>query len=88
MKSNFPVNLNDISGSQTFEVGDLVIYTPYYDDPDGAWVMCGDLGIVVKTVEVSHKEFQIVRVKWVTEGVDEVDMASDILKKIDLDKLK
>tara|TARA_X000001388_G_C2208123_1_gene113990 strand:- start:616 stop:879 length:264 start_codon:yes stop_codon:yes gene_type:complete len=87
MKLNYPANLNNISGSQTFKVGDLVIYAPYYDDPDGAWMMRGDMGVITQAVDVSENEFQIVKVKWISDDMDEVDMASDILKKIDLDNL-
>ena len=69
-----------------FKVGDLVMYTPYYNDADGPWVMSGDLGIVVKIVKVDES-YQILRIRWADEGVDESDMACDVVKKINLNEI-
>lgn len=68
-----------------FKVGDLVIYAPHFGGGDG-WLMKGDLGIVI---EVRYTDgcdkWQVVRVKWCSGEMDDVDMASQILKKISLD---
>ena len=69
-----------------FKVGDLVIYAPYYGG-DGGWLMKGDLGIVVKVRYTDgYDKWQVVRVKWCNGEMDDIDMASQILKKIPLDK--
>ena len=31
----------------TFEIGDLVLYAPYFEG-EGAWVMSGDIGIALE----------------------------------------
>ena len=71
-----------------FKVGDLVLYAPYFNG-DGPWRMKGDLGVVVNIRWTSDTEkFQIVTVKWVNGEMDDVDMASQILKKVTPDELK
>ena len=70
-----------------FEIGDLVQYTSYYDDPIGPWKMLGDLGIVV-SVRVIEDRYQVVKVRWFSDN-SEIDMAPDCLikvKDLDLDK--
>ena len=47
-----------------FRVGDLVEYAPYSIHGEGAWVMKGELGIVVGVTAVSS-EYEVVRVKWI-----------------------
>jgi len=70
-----------------FEVGDLVMYAPYYiDEGDGSWVMSGDIGVVVQARIDETKSYQVVKVQWANEGIQPVDMSSDVLKKITLDK--
>tara|TARA_R100000152_G_C6677138_1_gene111957 strand:- start:330 stop:581 length:252 start_codon:yes stop_codon:yes gene_type:complete len=70
-----------------FKVGDLVLYAPYFNG-EGAWKMKGDIGIVVGIRWTACTErFQIVTVKWANGDMGEVDMASQILKKITPDKL-
>ena len=61
-----------------FKVGDLVLYAPYYEG-EGAWVMNGDMGIVIRLKIVDNT--QIVTVKWINSFMDESDMASDVLVK-------
>ena len=62
-----------------FEVGDLVIYAPYFEG-EGAWVMSGDLGIALEIKIVDNVE--IVRVKWINCEMEENDMAADVLVKL------
>ena len=88
MKSKFPKDVEAGSRSSRFEVGDLVMYAPYYQDAEGSWVMAGDLGIVLETRSCSQNSYQVVKVKWIDDNIDEVDMASEVLLKIDLDKIK
>ena len=77
------------SVSRLFEVGDLVQYTSYYDDPIGPWESKSDLGIVVgiRTVE---QDYQVIKVRWLSDN-SEVDMAAESLLKVkdlDLDKME
>ena len=88
MKSKFPKDVESTSRSSHFKVGDLVMYAPYYQDGEGSWIMAGDLGVVLETRTCSENSYQVVRVKWVDEGIDMVDMASEVLLKINLDKIK
>ena len=62
------------------KVGDLVVYAPYFEG-EGAWVMSGDLGIVLEITTVDN--VQIVRVKWINPEMDENDMAADVLVKLE-----
>lgn len=68
------------TGYNKFKVGDLVLYAPYFEG-EGAWVMTGDMGIVIKVV--NGEKFQIVKVKWLNPDLDEVDMAADVLVKVE-----
>jgi hypothetical protein len=68
--------------SKSYKIGDLVRYTPYYDDDIGPWQMVGDLGVVVSVREVEHK-YQVVKVLWFSDN-SEIDMAPDCLTKIDI----
>tara|TARA_R110001583_G_scaffold97312_1_gene242158 strand:- start:3202 stop:3435 length:234 start_codon:yes stop_codon:yes gene_type:complete len=61
-------------------VGDLVIYAPYFEG-EGAWVMTGDLGIVLEVKILDNIE--IVKVKWINLEMDENDMAADVLVKLE-----
>ena len=70
------------------QVGDLVMYAPYCLDGDGSWIMSGDLGIVLETRKTEDDKYQVVKVKWIDDGVDMVDMCSEVLKKIVLDNWK
>ena len=81
--------MSDIENNDhTLKVGDLVIYSPHYRDGDGSWIMSGDLGVVLETKSINEKNYQVVKVKWIDDGVDMVDMSSEVLKKIVLDKVK
>ena len=62
-----------------FEVGDLVLYAPYFEG-EGAWVMSGDLGIAVNIKIVDN--VQIIRVRWINSEMDESDMAAAVLVKV------
>jgi len=64
----------------TFEIGDLVLYAPYFEG-EGAWVMSGDIGIALEIKTVDNVE--IVRVKWIKPEMDENDMAADVLVKLE-----
>jgi threonine dehydrogenase-like Zn-dependent dehydrogenase len=88
MKSKFPKDVGSTSRSNRFKVGDLVMYAPYYQDGEGSWIMAGDLGVVLETRTCSEGDYQVVKVKWVDDGVDMVDMAAEVLLKINLDKIK
>lgn len=68
------------TGYNNLEVGDLVIYAPYFEG-EGAWVMNGDLGIALEIKTVDN--IQIVRVMWINSEMDENDMASDVLVKVE-----
>ena len=70
----------DKTGYNSLEVGDLVIYAPYFEG-EGAWVMSGDLGIALEIKIVN--DIQIVRVKWINTEMDENDMAADVLVKVE-----
>ena len=73
---------NSKSSTRTyFQVGDLIEYSPYSEPNDGAWIMKGDLGVVLDVTPVG-KEYYIVRVKWVSNG-NESDMACDVINKIE-----
>ena len=70
-----------------FEVGDLVQYTSYYDDPVAPWKMIGDLGIVISVRFIDDK-YQVVKVRWLTDN-SQMDMAPECLirlKDTNLDK--
>ncbi len=68
------------TGYNSLEVGDLVLYAPYFEG-EGAWVMSGDLGIALEIKIVN--DIQIVRVKWINTEMDENDMAADVLVKVE-----
>jgi len=76
-----------ILGSSTFSIGDLVCYAPYFND-DSGWVMRGDLGIVVNVMDIVDESYQILTINWIAEGIDNSDMASDVVEKISLDKVE
>ena len=86
MKSRFPKDGETTSRSNHFKVGDLVMYAPYYQDGEGSWIIAGDLGIVLEIRTCSQSSYQVVKVKWMEDGVDMVDMSSEVLLKITLDK--
>jgi len=67
-------------GYNSLEVGDLVLYAPYFEG-EGAWVMSGDLGIALEVKTVDN--VQIVRVRWINPEMDENDMAADVLVKVE-----
>ena len=70
----------DKTGYNNLEVGDLVLYAPYFEG-EGAWVMSGDLGIALEVKTVDN--VQIVRVRWINPEMDENDMAADVLVKVE-----
>ena len=72
--------MNDESASKLFKVGDLVQYTPHFQDPIGPWKMFGDIGIVV-SVE-NQEGYQVIRVRWLADSI-ELEMAESCLTKID-----
>ena len=72
--------MQDENVSKLFKVGDLVQYTPHFQDPEGPWKMFGDLGVVV-SVE-NQAGYQIIRVRWLTDSI-ELEMAESCLTKID-----
>ena len=63
-----------------FKIGDLVQYTPYYQDDVGPWKMFGDLGIVID-VRMLEDKYQVIKVKWFSDS-SELDMSSECLTKI------
>ena len=63
-----------------FKIGDLVIYAPYFEG-EGAWVMSGDLGIVLGVRAVDN--LQIIRVSWIDPTLGENDMAAEVLVKLE-----
>jgi hypothetical protein len=65
-----------------FNIGDLVLYAPYYLDGDGSWMMSGDLGIVVSVKNINESGYEIVKVIWIDSDLDSVDMHCEVLKKI------
>ena len=85
MKSNSTNNVNQTSSIHKLKVGDLVFYSPYFEG-DGAWVMNGDLGIVLEIR--SSGDYQVVCVRWIDPDLGSADMSSDVLTKIDVDKIK
>ena len=62
------------------------MYAPYYQDGEGSWIIAGDLGIVLEIRTCSQSSYQVVKVKWMEDGVDMVDMSSEVLLKITPDK--
>ncbi len=84
MKSNSTKPTKKTLGSPTFRVGDLICYAPYFNDESG-WVMRGDLGIVIKVMDIVDESYQILTINWIAQGVDDSDMASDVVEKISLD---
>jgi len=68
--------------SKSYKIGDLVQYTPYYEDDIGPWQMIGDLGVVVSVREVEHK-YQVVKIRWFSDN-SEIDMAPDCLTRVDI----
>ena len=68
-----------------FEIGDLVMYSPYFDG-DGAWVMNGDLGIIVNIRTAN--DYKVAHVRWIDPALGTSDMATEVLLKIQVDKLK
>ena len=74
---------------EEIKVGDLISYCPYYDDGDASWVMTGDLGIVVKVVNVSKDDnYKVCKVQWLKGGFDHIDVASDVVMKVTKQFLK
>ena len=71
---------------KSFKVGDLVQYTPYYNDDVGPWQMVGDLGIVVGIREIEG-QYQVIKVRWFSDN-SEIDMAPDCLTKINVSRLE
>tara|TARA_B100000886_G_C20141446_1_gene374158 strand:- start:290 stop:535 length:246 start_codon:yes stop_codon:yes gene_type:complete len=72
---------------ESFEVGDLVQYTSYYDDPIGPWKMLGDLGIII-SIRYIEDRYQVIKVRWFSDNT-EIDMSPECLirvKDLDLDK--
>ena len=67
---------------KSFEVGELVQYMSYYDDPEGPWKMFGDLGIVV-AIRVVDDRYQVVKVRWFSDN-SEIDMSPECLIKVDI----
>ncbi len=70
-----------------FDVGDLVQYVSYFDDPVAPWKMFGDLGIVV-SVRYIEDRYQVIKVRWFSDN-SEIDMAPECLMKLkdmDLEK--
>ena len=63
-----------------FKIGDLVIYAPYFEG-EGAWVMSGDLGIVLDVRTADN--LQIIRVSWIDPTLGENDMAAEVLVKLE-----
>ena len=79
--------MKEENASKLFKVGDLVQYTPHYQDPVGPWKMFGDIGIITE-VRDSDEKYQIIYVYWVTDGI-ELEMAVECLTKItDPEKIK
>tara|TARA_B100001778_G_scaffold302413_1_gene279064 strand:- start:2752 stop:2991 length:240 start_codon:yes stop_codon:yes gene_type:complete len=72
--------MKEKSDSKLFKVGDLVQYTPHFQDPVGPWKMFGDLGIVTY-VDYSDERYPVIRVHWVTDGI-EIEMADVCLTKV------
>ncbi len=74
---------------KSFEVGDLVQYVSFYDDPIGPWEIKGDLGIVL-SIRTVQEDYQVIKVRWFSDN-NEVDMAPESLlrvKDLDLDKME
>ena len=86
MKSKSPKIIKKTSKSHEFKIGDLVMYAPHFHDPDGPWVMSGDMGIVIGIRE--SNDYQVVKVSWINQDLGSADMATEILIKVELDKLK
>ena len=86
MKLKSPKNSKNTSSPHTnnFQIGDLVLYSPRFHDPDGPWVMSGDIGIVIESKLLP--DYQIVKVKWIDFSMGETDMSTEVLTKIVLDK--
>ena len=86
MKSNLSENSKKTSPCYEFKIGDLVSYCPHYGGDDG-WVMKSELGLVIG-VRFTHKneKWQIVTVRWINEDNGVTDMASQMVKKVTLDK--
>ena len=77
------------SVSRLFEVGDLVQYVSFYDDPIGPWEIKEDLGIVL-AIRTVQEDYQVIKVRWFADN-NEVDMAPESLlrvKDLDLDKME
>mgnify|MGYP003123187672 CR=1 FL=1 len=71
--------MKDENASRLYKVGDLVQYTPHFQDPVGPWKMFGDIGIVVSVQ--NQDDYRIIRVLWVTDNI-ELEMAEACLTKI------
>ena len=90
MKLNCPKKTKNSLPSRKFKVGDLVMYTPHYDDPDGSWVMNGDMGIIIEIKSFDKEQergYQIIKVRWINDDIDPVDMASDVVKLVNAEEL-
>ena len=85
MKSNSPKNAKKTSSLNNFKIGDLVCYSPFFDG-EGAWIMQGDLGIVVDIRR--RDDYQVLCVKWIDPALGSSDMSEEVLIKIDVDKIK
>ena len=85
MKLNSPTNVSKTSSLTEFKIGDLVCYAPFFDG-DGAWIMQGDLGIVVDVRK--RDDYQVICVKWIDPALGSSDMSEEVLIKIDVDKIK
>ena len=86
MKSKSPKTTKKTLESHKFKIGDLVMYAPHFHDPDGPWVMSGDMGIIIDMRQ--SEDYQVVKVSWLDQDLGCGDMATEILTKVDLDKIK
>ncbi len=68
--------------SRSYKVGDLVRYTPHYEDDVGPWQMFGDLGVVVGIRETDYK-YQAIRVHWLADN-SVLDVPPDCLTKVNI----
>jgi len=85
MKSNSTKNAKQTSNKSNFKIGDLVLYTPHYEG-DGAWMMSGDMGIIINIRSTS--DYKVVCVQWIDPDLGIADMSTDVLTKISVDKVK
>jgi hypothetical protein len=83
MKLNSPKNAKKTLCEPKFKIGDLVCYSPYFNG-DGAWIMQGDMGIIVDIR--TREDYQVYCIKWIDPALGSSDMAPEVLVKIELDK--